>query len=96
MEELTQKIRAILKAKFPDYSEREIDEMILDNGEAVTLRTLDKVFELLGNDGDRKIFGDFMTQKKTDEAFSFAEEKGINLEQIMLDVSKEEIINLFS
>jgi|JI10StandDraft_1071094.scaffolds.fasta_scaffold2259246_2 hypothetical protein len=96
MEELTNKVIKILKAKFPDYTEEEMDDMIKDYADITTLRLLDAISKEFKNKQDLDQFGKLFGEAQTNEAFAFAESKGINVTSIFETVSKSVVMDIFS
>jgi len=96
MEELNNKIIKVLKAKFPDYTQEEMDDMISDYAEITTLRLLDGLSKEFKSKNDLEHFGELFGQNKTNEAFAFAQSKGVDTVKIFEDVSKSVVMDIFN
>lgn len=96
MNELEIKVKKILQAKFPDYNDEEINQMITDYGEIIILDTMGQTFSLLDNDESRTLVGKLIGEGKADEAFLFAQEKGVDMNAIFEQASKKAVMDIFS
>ncbi len=96
MEELINKIEKILKVKFPDYTQQEIEEMMSDYGEISAIRLLDRMSKEFKNSQELEEFGRLFSSTKTTEAFQFAESKGVDITKVFEEVSKSVVMDVFS
>lgn len=96
MDELTKKIKSILKTKLPDYSNEEVDDLIQDYGEISILETLDKSLSQIKHEEDRKIFGDLISSGNTQEAFEYAEKIGVDVSSVFEEISKKIVMEIFA
>jgi uncharacterized protein YdbL (DUF1318 family) len=96
MNELIKKLDQILRAKFPDESSEDIQEIVQNYGKIAIVETLEKTLELLKNDTDRKELSDLIESGRVEEAFDFAESKGIEMGQIFEEISKKIVVDIFS
>lgn len=96
MQELIKKVESVLRAKFPNYSKEELEEMISEYGQIALLETYDKVLKLLDTEEKKYKFGDLISDLKQEEAFQFAESEGVDITSIFEEVSKSVVVDLFS
>lgn len=95
MQELIKKIDKIIKTKFPNYSDKEIKEMMQDYSEIIFLEVTNKITDELQNE-DAEAFVKMFEAGKFDKGVEFAISKGVNIEKIFEDVSKKVVVHIFS
>jgi hypothetical protein len=95
MKELITKLKKILLKKFPNYSNEEIEKIIEDYGKIAILQTLDESIELLKNEEHKYKLGNLISDGNLDQAFDFAEKKGVDMINIFERIAKEIVVEIF-
>lgn len=94
MQNLFEKMEKILIKKFPNKDVR--DQVVLECGQILLLETTNEILKLLDTEDKRINFGKLLNENKTDEAIDFAIKNGINVENILEEISTSLVTDLFS
>lgn len=94
MNELTKKIDKIIRAKFPDYSELEIEEMIEDYAEIGFLELMNSIYDQLGH-VNGEFFKSMFLNGKVDEALDYVKSNNIDIEKTFEEVAKKVVVDIF-
>lgn len=95
MNELKNKIHGILKVKFPEYGDEQIEEMIQDYGEIAVMKTLNQTFDLLVTDEERQMVGSLFGRGMIDQAFEYADERGVDMNEIFEENARQIVMEIF-